>query len=378
VEPTMTEQKVEEEVVDDLDEVNEIIPSVFSITSYGADYPVDALVKRMGDEGSSGTDIVIPRFNIEPEDGQSTSGFQRSFVWGKTQADRFIESLLLGLPVPGIFLVKEANGKLLVLDGQQRLVTLMNFYGGVFRGVEFKLENVQERWRGKTYKTLDVNDRRRLDDSIIHATIVRQDEPDEEQSSVYLIFERLNSGGTILQPQEIRVALYHGKLAGLLSELNENPAWRSLYGKKSTRLKDIELILRFFALYYYGNQYNRPMKGFLNRYMSANKSLERQTKEDLTQVFIPLVELISSALGSRAFRPSRALNAAVCDSVMVGLAKRLARDGTCEHIDRVKLKAAYDGLLADAAYRDSITRATANEDSVSYRLSAATTAFDRI
>jgi len=374
----MTEQKVEEEVVDDLDEVNEIIPSVFSITSYGADYPVDALVKRMGDEGSSGTDIVIPRFNIEPEDGQSTSGFQRSFVWGKTQADRFIESLLLGLPVPGIFLVKEANGKLLVLDGQQRLVTLMNFYGGVFRGVEFKLENVQERWRGKTYKTLDVNDRRRLDDSIIHATIVRQDEPDEEQSSVYLIFERLNSGGTILQPQEIRVALYHGKLAGLLSELNENPAWRSLYGKKSTRLKDIELILRFFALYYYGNQYNRPMKGFLNRYMSANKSLERQTKEDLTQVFIPLVELISSALGSRAFRPSRALNAAVCDSVMVGLAKRLARDGTCEHIDRVKLKAAYDGLLADAAYRDSITRATANEDSVSYRLSAATTAFDRI
>jgi hypothetical protein len=244
--------------------------------------------------------------------------------------------------------------------------------------VEFKLENVQERWRGKTYKTLDVNDRRRLDDSIIHATIVRQDEPDEEQSSVYLIFERLNSGGTILQPQEIRVALYHGKLASLLSELNENPAWRSLYGKKSTRLKDIELILRFFALYYYGNQYNRPMKGFLNRYMSANKSLERQTKEDLKQVFIPLVGLISLALGSRAFRPSRALNAAVCDSVMVGLAKRLARDGTGEHIDRVKLKAAYEGLLVDAAYRDSITRATANEDSVSYRLSAATTAFDRI
>lgn len=374
----MTEQKVEEEVVDDLDEVNEIIPSVFSITSYGADYPVDALVKRMGDEGSSGTDIVIPRFNIEPEDGQSTSGFQRSFVWGKTQADRFIESLLLGLPVPGIFLVKEANGKLLVLDGQQRLVTLMNFYGGVFRGVEFKLENVQERWRGKTYKTLDVNDRRRLDDSIIHATIVRQDEPDEEQSSVYLIFERLNSGGTILQPQEIRVALYHGKLAGLLSELNENPAWRSLYGKKSTRLKDIELILRFFALYYYGNQYNRPMKGFLNRYMSANKSLERQTKEDLTQIFIPLVALILSALGSRAFRPSRALNAAVCDSVMVGLAKRLARDGAGEQVDHVKLKAAYDELLADAAYRDSITRATANEDSVSYRLGAATSAFDRI
>ena len=63
---------------------------------------------------------------------------------------------------------------------------------------------------------------------------MRQDEPTEDESSVYLIFERLNSGGTFLQPQEIRVALYHGEFATLLSKLNDNADWRALYGKKNS------------------------------------------------------------------------------------------------------------------------------------------------
>lgn len=364
-----------EEEVEDLDELNEVIPNTFTITSYGADYPVDALVKRMGDDSAADSDIVIPRFNMEPEDGQSTIGFQRDFVWSKAQADRFIESLLLGLPVPGVFLVKEPNGKLLVLDGQQRLYTLKSFYLGLFRGMEFKLDNVQQRWRGRTYKSLDVDDRRRLDNSIIHATIVRQDEPDEDQSSVYLIFERLNSGGTILQPQEIRVALYHGEFASLLSKLNDVGSWRSLYGRKSSRLKDIELILRFFALYFYGASYSRPMKGFLNRYMSANKNLAIQGEHELRSIFCPAVEVIHKYIGERAFRPSRTVNAAVVDSLLVGIAKRLAKG---EIKDAAALNQAYSSLLADPVYRDSITKATANEDSVQYRVNAAIKAFNNV
>lgn len=369
------QQDTDVDDVDDLDEINEVISSAFTITSYGADYPIDALVKRMGDAASADSDIVIPRFNVEPVSGQSTTGFQRDFVWNKAQADRFIESLLLGLPVPGIFLVKETNGKLLVLDGQQRLFTLKNFYSGIFRGAEFKLDNVQARWQGKTYKTLDADDRRRLDNSIIHATIVRQDEPDEDQSSVYLIFERLNSGGTILQPQEIRVALYHGDLAALLSKLNDLTAWRTLYGKKSARLKDIELILRFFALYYYGQKYRRPMKSFLNRYMAANKNLDKQSGEQLTRLFSSAVEAIVSYLGDKAFRPSRAVNAAVLDSVMVGVAKRLEKG---EISDKAAFISAYNALLSDSIYRDAITKATADEGSVEYRLNTAIKAFDAV
>jgi Protein of unknown function DUF262 len=352
-----------EQPVDDLDEVNETLPVAFSITAYGADYPVDGLAKRIK-QG----DIVIPRFSAEPETGQSMVGFQREYVWRKPQADKFIESLLLGLPVPGIFLVKETDGKHLVLDGQQRLHTISSFYEGIFQGKEFKLEFVQARWVDKTYKTLYADDRRRLDDSIIHATIVRQDEPSEDQSSIYLIFERLNSGGTFLQPQEIRVALYHGEFATLLSVLNSNESWRKLYGAKSVRLKDIELILRFLALYYHSASYRRPMKEFLNRYMSANRNLQKQSAKVLTAVFERTVLTISRALGDRAFRPKSVVNAAVLDSIMVGVASALAAK---DSISDERLKAAYDTLLSNQKYLEVTQKSTADEENVRQRISLA-------
>jgi len=231
-----------EEVIDDVDETSEVIPYTYSITAYGADYPVDSLVKRIHSE-----DIIVPRFTWESDDESEIVGFQREYVWPRSKADRFIESLLLGLPVPGIFLVKEPSGRLLVLDGHQRLFSLQSYYEGVIHGKEYRLTNVQERFTGRRYQDLDVEDRRRLDDSIIHATVIRQDEPTEDQSSVYLIFERLNTGGVNLQPQEIRIALYRGDFVTVLRTLNNNDAWRQLYGPKSRRLKDMEMILRFFC-----------------------------------------------------------------------------------------------------------------------------------
>lgn len=125
-----------EEAIDDLDEQSEVIPYTYSITAYGADYPVDSIVKRM-----EANDIVVPRFSWEPSNDSKVVGFQREYVWPRPKADRFIESLLLGLPVPGIFLVKETSGQLLVLDGHQRLHTLRSYYQGVINGVEYRLES---------------------------------------------------------------------------------------------------------------------------------------------------------------------------------------------------------------------------------------------
>ncbi len=100
-------------------------PVRYVISSYGADYPVDSLVKRI-----SKHDIYVPVF-------------QRGFVWSHVQASRFVESLLLGLPVPGIFLFKESDTqKLVVVDGQQRLRTLQMYYEGIIRGREFALRGV--------------------------------------------------------------------------------------------------------------------------------------------------------------------------------------------------------------------------------------------
>ncbi len=360
-------QAPDDEAVEDLDEVNEVITTSYAITAYGADYPVDGLVKRLNQD-----DIVVPLFSMQPEDGQSTVGFQRGFVWTKPQADRFVESLLLGLPVPGIFLVKEANGKHLVLDGQQRLKTLQGFYAGLFQSKEFVLDKVQEKWRGRTYKSLHADDRRRLDDSIIHATIVRQDEPTEDQSSIYLIFERLNSGGTFLQPQEIRVALYHGKFAALLSELNDNPHWRALYGKKSARLKDLELILRFFALHFHEASYRRPMKEFLNRYMAQNVNLQSNSELQLRALFESTVALIHAHIGPRAFRLKNAVNAAVVDAVLIGAAHHVALGSKTP---ATRLKAAYEDLLKNNDFLAATTRATADEESIKKRLRLAREAF---
>ena len=357
----------DEEDVDVLDEAEEVIPYTYTITSYGADYPVDSLVNRF----KSG-DIIVPTFDWVSKEDTKVVGFQREYVWPRPKADKFIESLLLGLPVPGIFLVKEASGRFLVLDGHQRLYTLRAYYEGVIKGQEYRLENVQQRYVGMRFKDLDTEDRRRLDDSIIHATVVRQDEPTEDQSSIYIIFERLNTGGVNLQPQEIRVALYHGELVKVLKALNEEKTWRKLYGKKSSRLKDMEMILRFFAFYYCAGQYGKPMKDFLNRYMASNRNLERQTEAELQEVFCTTISALESALGPRAFRPGRAVNAAVVDSVMTGVAKRL-RHGVIENLEQ--LRSQHESLLSDEKYTMAIETGTSDEANVETRMRLAKNAF---
>lgn len=119
--------------VDDVEEDVSTTGELFSISSFGVDYPVETLVSRMEKK----------LFYIPP--------FQRAFVWSQNQCSRFIESLLLGLPVPGIFLFKEADsGKHLVIDGQQRLKSLLYFSEGVINGKEFALSGLETKFANRT------------------------------------------------------------------------------------------------------------------------------------------------------------------------------------------------------------------------------------
>ncbi|MBI4638263.1 MAG: DUF262 domain-containing protein [Candidatus Rokubacteria bacterium] len=335
-------------------------PFQYAITSYGADYPVDGLVKRI----SAGSIFIPP--------------FQRGYVWTLTQASKFVESLLLGLPVPGIFLSKEEQTqRLMVIDGQQRLRTLEYFYEGIFRPTsrEFALQGVQPRFEGATYKHLADEDKRRLDDSILHATIVKQEQPSEDDSSIYYIFERLNTGGLLLHPQEIRAAIYHGPFNDLLKELNQDRAWRSIYGPVSSRMRDQELILRFFALYFRAEHYSRPMKAFLNSYMGANRALRLQDADHLRGVFLPTIDLIAAAIGDRAFKPKRVLNAAVFDAVTVGIARRIERRG---QLGADVVANRYNELLTNHLFVGATERSTTDEESVRRRLDVATMFFDQV
>jgi hypothetical protein len=360
---TDSESTIDDENVADVNETAEVLPFQYAITSFGADFPVDGLVARLDRE-----DIVIPTFDPEMQPMPNVVGFQRKFVWTRTQMDRFIESLLLGLPVPGIFLANQPDNKLLVLDGQQRLRTLHDFYHGVSRSREYRLDNVQEEFRGRRYSDLDDEDRRRLDNSIIHATIVRQDQPSDDQSSIYMIFERLNTGGTALQPQEIRVALFRGPLVDLLRRLNRDSNWRTLYGPESKRSKDQELILRFFAFLYLGSEYKRPMKEFLNRFMARNRELTWISAEQLSQEFTTTCSTLVATIGERAFRPVGPINAAVLDSVMVAVALLLRSGGP--HSPE-GLKDGYARLLAEPRYRTLTESSTAQEDAVRERFALA-------
>jgi hypothetical protein len=367
-EPELPDDMIEEEDVIDVDPDQEVVPVTYDITSYGADYPVDGLVKRL-----SNGDVVVPTFDPAAPESEDVENFQRRFVWTRPQMDRFIESLLLGLPVPGIFLVRDMANKLLVLDGQQRLRTLAAFYKGVHGGREYALRHVQDPFKDLRYEDLDDEARRRLDDSIIHATVLRQEHPAGSQDAVYSIFERLNTGGSPLQPQEIRVALYNGSFLRALSELNEDLDWRALYGPKSVRFKDQELILRVFALFERSDQYSRPVKSFLNHYLDENREMPATEWAALEDAFATATELIHDHIGAKAFRPVRSLNAAVLDSIMVGVMRRVAAGGP--DVDGDALLDAYADLAQNRDYQRCTTYSTAAEDTVAERLRLATDAF---
>ena len=358
-------------LVDDVKADEEAIPTRYSITAYGADFTVDDLVARL-----NRGDIVIPTFDAHvPQEGSNIAGVQRRQVWRRPQRDKFIESLLLGFPVPGIFLVGEPNHTYLVLDGQQRLRTLQEYCQEDGSGPT--LGSVHKDFSGKTYVDLFPTDRRRLDNSLIHATIVREDAPTDNKAGIYQIFERLNTGGTQLNPQEIRVALYGGDLMKLLSDLNRNEDWRLIYGlAESKRLKDQELILRSLAMYEEDGSYRAPMKTFLSNYMSKNQNPTGERLAFLRSVFEKTVCEISTWIGQDAFRLQEGrLNAAVLESVFVGIARRLDQGPICQPAD---LKAVHAELIANRKYREAVGTGTAQKANVSTRLSLSKAAFAKV
>ncbi|RGP36873.1 DUF262 domain-containing protein [Pseudotabrizicola alkalilacus] len=336
----------------DGDEKNEELNDddvVYQITTSGADFDVDGLVKRF-DRGA----IYRPEF-------------QRNFVWTWPQASKFIESILLGLPIPSVFLFREEETqKLLIVDGLQRLTTLHAFKKGrlPLNDRVFKLKDVKPRFEGKTLEDLDEDDQRRFEDAIIHAMIIQQMSPDDSNSSVFHIFERLNSNGTPLQPQEMRAAVYHGPFQEMLGQANSTAAWRFIFGPKHKRAKDQELILRFMALRFNRESYARPMKGFLNDFMAKNRKKSEAELQVYLDAFIETVQRCADALGKQAFRITRSMNVAFYDALMVAVAENPV--ATAKHIKDVS-----DKLAKDATFTQLTGEATSNEASVLGRISKA-------
>lgn len=350
---------LEEEVDED------VAPVHYRITSYGIDFDVDGLCRRL-----ENGEIVIPQF-------------QRSFVWSIRLASRFIESLLLGLPIPGIFLSQDFDsGKFIVIDGQQRLKSIQLFRSGMFAQssggkspVEFKLTGVQESFKGLMYQNLASQDRFRLDNSVIHATVVKQDAPAGDNTSVYHVFDRINTGGLHLSQQEIRSAICHGKMIDHLGNLNKYPAWRELFGKEHSRQRDQELILRFLAFYYNESLYKPPMSEFLTKFAQEKKIPTDNFLKESTLIFTQTMDAFRNALGARAFRfqSGHAFNAAMFDSMAVALGREIA--SSVHILESEQIQSAHHSLLQDIDYLKAVSRATAREEPVKVRMKKAAEMF---
>lgn len=338
-------------------------PDKHYITTYGADLTVENLC-RMQESG----EIIVP-------------SFQRSFVWTLAQSSKFIESLLLDWPVPGIFLARDTGSdKLLVIDGQQRLKSLLFFRQGIFhpesdsRRAIFALTGVSQEFNGATYADLWITRKADFDNYLFHATFIGTPCPEKDDTSIYHIFERLNTGGDPLRPQEVRSALYHGKLMDTIREINQHPSWRQIYGPPDLRQKDQELILRFLAFAFPDKEYQRPLKEYLNQFAKNRQNPPDSILRQYANTFKKVSDLWWEALEHKAFRPAHGrlahrLNAAVFDSMTVGLAQRIESP---RQPHPVEIANAYQELMTDADYREAISHWTSSENAVTIRLEKAT------
>ena len=350
----------------------------YDILTYPADYTLEGLVKKW-DNG-----------DIEIAPGQ------RKFVWNEVKASKLIESFLIGLPVPPIYLFQDREtSKLLVVDGQQRLKSLARFFSGKFGDKtgdeskdaalpDFELVGLHENspYSGLTYARLQSEDEaawREFIDSVMRAFIMKQIEPDDD-TSIYQVFERLNTGGMILYPQEIRNCVLLGTFNDLLKELNQHESWRLILGKptEDKRMRDVELILRFFALFHKLSDYEKPMKQFLYDYMKANRNPSAAKRAAFSRLFRNTADTVVRYLGNAPFSiRGRGLNAAVYDAVFTGFAKNLSKLNrpTVSKTKRETVQNKYKRLLKNKDFIEWTTSATTDEGVVPKRVNKAIKTF---
>jgi len=286
--------------------------------------------------------------------------FQRNYVWDRIKASKLIESFLIGLPVPGTFLYKQKSKPgFLIIDGQQRITSVVRFIKGTFDEAIFRLKNVDKRYEGKTFEELTEDDQFKLKGAVLRATIIQQIDPLDD-TSIYQIFERLNTGGVNLNPMEVRQSVSYGPFVTILKEMNKIPSWRNIIGqpKLDKRLRDVELVLRCLALSVLGNKYEKPMKGFLNNYMEKNRGDKIDFKAMLDN-FENTCNYVLNALGERPFHLRGRLNYGALDSI---LAITLQGFRPSDIKDRFQL------LLKDDDYLASITYNTSDDSVVHMRL----------
>lgn len=355
----MNDQETEQDADMEFDvdnEDNEQFVS-FDLNIYPSDYTLKGLADMWEDD-----EIVVP-------------DFQRNFVWTIKQSSLLIESFLLGLPVPQVFFYVGEDEKSMVIDGLQRVSSIVFFFEGFF-GLEnaqgrrqvFRLTGLDENspYAKKRFADLSDADQRKLRKTVMRVVNIKQLAPSDDDTSMYYVFERLNTGGTPLRPQEIRNCVFSGPIVKELKELNEIPEWRSVIGrpKPEKHQRDIEIILRIFSFFEAGEEYEKPMKSFLNKTMAENRSATTKAYKDFKSAFTIVTKELLKQVGERPFHVRGPINLAALDSVYFALLPKAKKLPTC-------LSEKISALYADEDYKQMIFFNTSDSVIVERRLEIA-------
>lgn len=233
------------------------------------------------------------RIELQPE-------FQRDYVWTPKIARRFIESIFLGLPVPTIYLAETEDNRFLVIDGQQRLQTIVNFHENRFSLSSVSVESLSE-LQGLLFKDLQSALQDRFEDYRLAVTVLEKSCSPELK---FDMFERLNQGSVKLNNQELRNCIYRGPYNKLLSRLSDSEVFLNACGWKSPqrRMKGEEMVLRFFAFHFRNVQSIKTFDGALNEEMRANQFLLADDAGQRERVFRDALSLCVQVFGSNPFR----------------------------------------------------------------------------
>ena len=275
---------------------------------------------------------IFSAYNFTPE-------YQRRRVWDAKRKSRLIESFIINVPVPSIFLYEYDFSKYEVMDGLQRITSILEFFDN-----KYQLEGL-ELWselNGKYYEDLPLEIRTAVERRYLSAVILLKETASDEQKEKMMkrfVFERLNTGGVKLSDQEIRNALYTCEFNEALVTIAESKDFRTLWGKLEdesySRMEDCELVLRFFA--YKSackNNVAKPTAFLLDKYAEIAKQFTYHDVEVLKRLFNETLEIATKLFGNTAFKSSEKSNKSekmIYDAIMISCAE-LIEEGYKERL----------------------------------------------
>lgn len=279
--------------------------------------------------------------------------FQRNYVWDIKMASKLIESIILGLPIPQVFLYEKGKNNFLIIDGQQRLLSiylfmkerfpnkegrklLRNYLTGdevidnaflsndnYFANFSLKLPSpiTTENNKLDKLKFQTLGDYKHSFEYLrtIRSVVIRQNEPEDMDSSMYEIFNRLNTGGQKLKPQEIRMSLYYSDFYKMLFEINDEKRWRKILGQDATDLnfKDIEILIRAFAMLFEHENYRATMTKFLNKFSKTSGAFGKDILEYLRDLFLSFLASCATLSPKDFLSSNGKFNISLFESVFV-------------------------------------------------------------